>query len=222
VRKNIWINVVLILGLLSSVVLANEAFELQKNWPSVLDLDVRNFEGNLVYLNVDSMNASLAYNDFEPLNNPFWGFSYGSYMKTAPHTNINFGVYSNQLFKSSQKGAKKASFSLQSVGIQMTRDFTKDSFSLTPKAGVGFSIGNLALMHKKSDNIYEEPREVLAKGFYVSGFLGLNMNYNFNQIIGINATGEIIGGYKLFTPIKDLDSYKGYKLGLGFVITMPL
>lgn len=193
-----------------------------RRWPNILDLDVRNTSGVVANLNLDTMNASLAANNFEPLNGSFWGFGYGSYMLTAPHNKINFGMYTTQLYKTSLKGVKKASFSMQSVALQLNREFPNGNFTFTPKVSLGVGIINLGLIHKASEDIYTEPREVLARGFYLTGSAGVNLAYNFNEIVALTASADYLGGYKLFKPIKDLDSYSGYMLSLGLSVILPL
>jgi hypothetical protein len=219
-KKAFWFLGLLII--LSSAIFAKGNLVSTTGWPAIIDLDVRNFEFSVTALKLDEMNASLAANNFQPFSRFTWGFNYSNYMKTAPHTNFNIGAYSNQLFTSSQKGVKKAAFNLQSFGLQANRDIALGNISISPVLGGGFSIANLSLKHIESDDIYVEPREVAAQGFYVSGIAGLNLNYNINEIIALTAAGRFIGGYKLFAPIKSLDSYTGLQLGLGIVITLPL
>ncbi len=210
--------IVVIIGLVSTLVVGAN----NKNWPNILDLQIRSFEGNVANLNLASMNASLAANNFQPLTSPFWGFSCGSYIKNAPHNKLNFGLYTGQLSKSSVKGVKKASLALQSMGLMINRDFLKQGVTFSPKLVLGVAAANLSLVHKASEEIYLEPREVVAKGLYLCGLVGFNLSYNINEIVGLTASADYMGGYKLLQAIKDLNSFTGYKFGLGFVLSLPI
>ena len=218
-KKTSLVLFLVIIGLMSGLVFAAGS---EKNWPTILDLDVRNFEANGASLNLASMNASLAANNFQPLTGPFWGFSGSSYLKNAPQNKLNFGLYTSQLFKSSLKGVKKAGFALQSLGLMINRDFLGQGIIFSPKLVLGVAAVNLSLLHKASEEIYLEPREVIAKGIYLSGLAGVSLHYYLNEIVGLTASADLMGGYKLIQPIKDLNSFTGYKFGLGFVISLPI
>lgn len=218
-KKTSLVLVIVVIGLMSGLVLAAGS---KNNWPPILDLDVRNFEANVTSLNLTSMNASLAANNFKPLSGPFWGFSANSYLKNSPHNKFNFGLYTSQLSKSSVNGVKRAGFALQSIGLMINRDFLGQGITFSPKLVLGVAAVNLSLVHKASEEIYLEPREVLAKGIYLNGLIGFGLHYNFNEIVGLTASADLLGGYKLIQPIKDLNSFTGYKLGLGFVISLPI
>jgi len=221
-KKN---NYVLFVGLLvllvGVIVSADTDFYNRRTWPPILDLNVSNLEVSVANVNLDSMNASLAANNFEPIVGPLWGYGYGTFTKKVPHDKVNFGLYTTQLFKTTVKGVKKASFGLHTVRLQANKDFGNKAFTLSPKAGVGLSFVTLSLRHKEVDDIYFEPREAIDRGFYISGSVGFNVHFNVNQIFAFTGSAEYFGGYKLFKPIQDLDSYTGFRFGLGLVTSLP-
>jgi len=190
-------------------------------WPQIFDVEVEMAKVDIAGINLDSMNASLAANNFAPIKGPVWGYTYGSYIKRAPHNRINFGMFTSMLQKTTANGSKKAKFNLITISLQLNKDYGRKAITFTPKVGIGLGVASLHLTHKKATDIYAEPREVIESGYYLNGMAGFDIKYNFDEVFSLAGSAEYFGGYKLYRPIQDLDMYHGYKFGLGLAISLP-